>query len=186
MMAPDVDRVCRAFEAAWQAGQRPAIEEYLPDTPPSARAMLLGELLRLELAYRSRQNEKPTLEEYDSRFPQEGDLIRAVFADAPTAAGAPRSGPLPAADWRAVAGYEIQSQLAPGGMGVVYRARQVVLNRTVALKMIRAGVHAEPQERARFQVEAAAVASLSHPHIIHIYDCGEWNGMPYLAMQVAD
>jgi serine/threonine protein kinase len=71
-------------------------------------------------------------------------------------------------------------------MGVVYRARQVSLNRTVALKMIRSGVHAGAQERARFRVEAEAVASLSHPHIIQIYDCGEWNGTPYLAMEFAD
>src|SRR5437870_2847732 len=52
--------------------------------------------------------------------------------------------------------------------------------------MIRAGVHAEPQERARFRIETEAVASLSHPHIIQIYDCGEWNGMPYLVMEFAE
>jgi serine/threonine protein kinase len=71
-------------------------------------------------------------------------------------------------------------------MGVVYRALQVGLNRTVALKMIRAGAHAGPQERARFRVEAEAVASLSHPHIIQIHDYGEWDGMPYLAMEFAE
>src|SRR5467141_3508980 len=78
------------------------------------------------------------------------------------------------------------TELAAGGMGVVYRARQVKLNRTVALKMIRAGIHAGVQERARFRIEAEAVAALSHPHIIQIHDYGEWSDMPYLAMEFAD
>jgi serine/threonine protein kinase len=76
----------------------------------------------------------------------------------------------PATGRPVIPGYEILEQLEPGGMGVVFRARQVALNRTVALKMIRAGAHAEPQERARFRVEAEAIAALSHPHIIQIYD----------------
>src|SRR5205823_1585922 len=90
------------------------------------------------------------------------------------------------ADWPAVPGYDILEPLAPGGMGAVYRARQVGLNRTVALKVIRSGVHADAQERARFRVEAEAVASLSHPHVVQIYDYGEWDGMPYLAMEFAE
>jgi serine/threonine protein kinase len=92
----------------------------------------------------------------------------------------------PAANWPAIPGYEILGSLGPGGMGVVYRAWQAGLKRTVALKMISTGVHAGPQERARFRVEAEAVASLSHPHIIQIHDYGEWNGMPYLAMEFAE
>jgi serine/threonine protein kinase len=92
----------------------------------------------------------------------------------------------PSDELLAIPGYEILGRLAPGGMGVVYRARQVALNRTVALKVIRAGAHAGPQERARFRVEAEAVASLSHPHVIPIYDCGEWDAVPYLAMEFAE
>jgi eukaryotic-like serine/threonine-protein kinase len=185
----DADRVCAAFEAAWKAGLRPAIEPYLTEAPAAARALLLRELLRLDLAYRGRANEKPTLEEYRLRFPEQSDLIQAVFADTPTAPGTPQPKPLPpavpATDWPAVPGYVIEEELAPGGMGVVYRARQVGLNRTVALKMIRTGVSAGPQERARFEVEAQAVAALSHSHIIQIYHYGDWNGMPYLAMEFA-
>jgi serine/threonine protein kinase len=104
----------------------------------------------------------------------------------PTVSHAPGAGAEPDADVPAVAGYEILSRLAPGGMGMVYRARQVALNRTVALKVIRAGTHAGPQERARFRVEAEAVASLSHPHIIPVYEYGEWNDRPYLAMEFAE
>jgi serine/threonine protein kinase len=196
-LPPELATHVAAFAAAWKAGRRPALEQYLVDTPPAARTTLFRALLRIDLDYRVRQHEKPTLEEYQARFPAESDLIRAEFGDTPTAATpqpSPRPTPSPAtrpagepvADWPAVPGYVILGQLPPGGMGVVYRARQVALNRTVALKMIRAGIHAGPQERARFRIEAEAIASLSHPHIIPIYDSGEWNGMPYLAMEFVE
>src|SRR5687767_12821906 len=61
-----------------------------------------------------------------------------------------------------VPGYEIESVLGRGGMGVVYRARHISLKRTVALKMVLAGAHAGPRERARFRIEAEAVARLQH------------------------
>jgi serine/threonine protein kinase len=182
--APHVETICRAFEAAWEAGPPPVIEDYLRQAPPSAREPLLRELLRIDLAYRGRQHAKPTLEEYRLRFPEDGDLIWSVFRATPTAVDEPTHEP--ATDRPAVPGYEILDRLAPGGMGVVYRARQVGLNRTVALKVIRAGGDAGPQERARFRVEAEAVAALSHPHIIQIYDYGEWDGRPYLVMEFAE
>ena len=85
-----------------------------------------------------------------------------------------------------VPGYELLGELGRGGMGVVYKARQVSLNRIVALKMILAGVHADANARARFRREAEAVAALQHPNIIQIYEIGEASGHLYLALEYVE
>ena len=82
-----------------------------------------------------------------------------------------------------VPGYEVESVLGRGGMGIVYKAQPLALKRTVALKMVRAGAHAEPTERARFRAEAEAVARLQHPNIVQIYEVGEQDGRPYCALE---
>jgi serine/threonine protein kinase len=85
-----------------------------------------------------------------------------------------------------VPGYEILEVLGRGGMGVVYKARQVSLNRLVALKMILTAAHAGPEYMARFQLEAQAIAHLQHPNIVQIYECGEHQGLPYFSLELVD
>ncbi len=80
-------------------------------------------------------------------------------------------------------GYELLGELGRGGMGVVYRARQISLNRVVALKMILAGGHAGPELCARFLTEAETLAGLQHPHIVQIHDFGYPGGLPYMALE---
>jgi serine/threonine protein kinase len=96
-------------------------------------------------------------------------------------AGATRQPPHSAA-----ADYEILGLLGRGGMGVVYKARQVGLNRLVALKMILAGSHASSEELLRFKIEAEAVAELQHPNIVQVYDFGQRDGRPFFSLEYLD
>ncbi len=83
----------------------------------------------------------------------------------------------------AVPGYEILGELGQGGMGIVYKARQVALNRVVALKMILAGAQAGRDQVARFLVEAEAIARLRHPNIVQIHDVGTHGGRAYCCLE---
>ncbi len=85
-----------------------------------------------------------------------------------------------------IPGYDLLEKLGEGGMGVVYKARHRDLNRIVALKMIRGGEQARPDHFVRFRIEAEAVASLRHPNIIQIYDIGQVDDLPFVALELLD
>jgi serine/threonine protein kinase/tetratricopeptide (TPR) repeat protein len=85
-----------------------------------------------------------------------------------------------------VAGYEILAVLGRGGMGVVYKARQIGLNRLVALKMILGGGHAAATDRGRFETEALAVAKLQHTNIVQVFEVGECDGLPFFSLEYLD
>ncbi|WP_165223484.1 protein kinase domain-containing protein [Aquisphaera insulae] len=157
-MATDL-RVSELLEELHDTGRTP--EEVCSDFPE-----LLPEV-------RDRWRRVRRLEaELDSWFPPERE---SPSREASTAEGPP--------DLPAVAGYELEALLGRGGMGVVFRARHVRLNRPVAIKMAIAGAYASPRERDRFQREAEAVAALRHPHVVQIYDVGDAEGRPYYAME---
>jgi WD40 repeat protein/tetratricopeptide (TPR) repeat protein len=121
--------------------------------------------------------------ERDATVPPPADPSSAetiAKADRPAPA-APRERPLPA-----IAGYEILGELGRGGMGVVYRARQVRLNRPCALKMILGGAHADAPAAVRFLAEAEAVARLQHPNVVQIHHVGEADGLPYFELEYVD
>jgi WD40 repeat protein len=83
-----------------------------------------------------------------------------------------------------VPGYELCALLGHGGVGVVYRARQLSLGRDVALKLMLGGRFASPRMRERFRLEAETAGRLQHPHIAHIHDHGEVDGLPYLVEEL--
>jgi serine/threonine-protein kinase len=92
----------------------------------------------------------------------------------------------PARDGGAVVappGYELLGKLGEGGMGIVYKARQLKADRPVALKMILAGGHAGPDQLARFRTEAEAIARLQHPHVVQVFEVGEYDGLPFFSLE---
>jgi serine/threonine protein kinase len=100
--------------------------------------------------------------------------------------GAASAATRPSARPRLQLGYEILEEIGHGGMGVVFKARQVGLNRIVALKKIQTGADADPEAMARFRREAEAVAKLDHPNIVQVHEVGEQDGQPYLALEYID
>jgi hypothetical protein len=265
-----IDPICDRYEAAWLAGQRPRIDDYLRQVPEVERAALLHELLRLQRAYlqgdqrrrwqqgervsvrayleetpslhdypelvfelvcsevllREEMGEKPKPVDYLDLVPSHQTQLRRFFTardllppatlqgmsdplteraakaatvveaahtvdELPPSASAHASMPpaseRPAPLGEAVLaqpGYEVLGELGHGGMGVVFKARQIKAGHLVALKMILAGRHAEPDQLSRFRTEAEAIARLQHPHVVQVFEVGEHNGLPFFSLEL--
>ncbi len=189
-LAQRVDAACDRFEAAWRAGQRPRIEDYLGEAEQDIRPVLAGELILLEMAYRRQLGENPQPEEYRARFP--GAIIdpekpaaadyvtrdieqRAALIDCGRLSALPMIG-------EEFGGCRILALLGEGGMGIVYRAKESVLRREVALKVMKPEVAAQLQARERFLREARAMAALQNDHVVQVHQVGEVHGIPFLTM----
>src|SRR5262249_49610402 len=85
-----------------------------------------------------------------------------------------------------VPGYEILGELGRGGMGVVFKARQIGLDRVVALKMVLGGTFAQKDDFQRLRSEAAAIARLQHPNIVQVHEVDEHDGCPYFSLEYVD
>jgi WD40 repeat protein/tRNA A-37 threonylcarbamoyl transferase component Bud32 len=82
-----------------------------------------------------------------------------------------------------IPGYEVEVEIARGGMGVVYRARHRQLNRLTAIKMLLGGRYHDPAARTRFLIEAEAVAALDHPNVVHVHEFGTHDNLPFFALE---
>jgi formylglycine-generating enzyme required for sulfatase activity/tRNA A-37 threonylcarbamoyl transferase component Bud32 len=204
-----VDELCTSFESSWRKGDRPSLEHFLDRVDGAYRPALLSELLPLELEYRRRFGESPSDGEYNDRFPSMREVVQEAFAAAPADLSPqvqPRGlhraneGPPPQTGTESrrpawprlesierrlpkVEGYDVLAEIGKGGMGVVFKARHLALNRIVALKMILSAEFATTEELIRFMIEGEMLARLNHPNIVHVFEVGRQDGNPFIALE---
>jgi serine/threonine-protein kinase len=157
--------------AAWAERRQGSLADLLAERGWLTSAARAEVERRLEQTLSGADDEEPSHAYLTPYFPDAAPAARPASA---------------APDVPAVGGYELLDVLGKGGMGVVYRARQTALNRLVAVKMIQPEVYAGPAERARFRTEAEAAAGLQHPNIVQVYEVGEHDGRPFLALEYVD
>ncbi len=164
--------LCDEFEEAWQAGSRPEIEAFLARAAASGRDKLLEGLLEIELENRARAGESFSLAQYQDRFPADGARVEAIFRRVVKV--------------RRLGDYELLEELGKGGMGVVYRARQLLLNRIDAVKVLPDRFLDAPTALARFRREMQSIGGLDHPNVVRAYYASEANGIHFLVMEYVD
>jgi eukaryotic-like serine/threonine-protein kinase len=197
-----LDSVCLRFEAAWQQARQPVLEDYLHQVPEQEMVYLLFELVKIDLHYRRQAGERITAADYPSHFPQYrlalerfelqaggSNYDTAEHATAANESTDPGKQVVPSIESAAelptpcIPGYEFGPILGRGAMGTVYLARQIAVNRQVAVKTILMGKLAGDDATARFLSEAEAAAALQHPNIVQIFELGRHCEQPYIALE---
>jgi WD40 repeat protein/tRNA A-37 threonylcarbamoyl transferase component Bud32 len=179
-------QICRQIEMKLRAGGECLAETYLEKFPAVADDPDLAvDVIYTEFLTREEMGQQPQLQRYRTRFPEYAQALTEQIGFHQALGGHGQSDRAAEND-RLEANYEVLEQIGSGGMGVVFRARQPALNRMVALKMVRAVDVTNQELLARFRSEAQMVAALHHSRIVQVYDYGEYEGLPYLAMELVE
>jgi WD40 repeat protein/tRNA A-37 threonylcarbamoyl transferase component Bud32 len=203
-----IDRVADRFEAAWAGGGPPSLGPFLDGTAGLRRALLLKELVKIDLEHRWRGGERRKLDDYLADWPELrgpdgwladdlvafaeqlrqdfGDTAASPAAETASVPGAtPAPGP-PAVGLRTLGKFQLGELLGKGAFGAVYKARDTELDRIVAVKVPRAGVFNSREEQERFQREARSAGQLQHPNIVAVHEVGEADGVPYIVSKYVE
>ncbi len=190
-----IHELCQQFELAWHSGQRPVIEKIIECVPAEDQSHLLESLVRSEIELCESTGQEISASELLMRFSWARGVVLRAFVpvaqverldgwDIDTIAAETVGNTVQTSveTPQRIGPYAIISEIARGGMGIVYRARQTQLCRDVALKIIRSGQFADEVEVARFRKESMAVGGLQHDGIVPVYDVGHDQGFHYYAM----
>ena len=202
-----VREACGELGRRLRNGEHCSAEEYFERLPAvDCHSDSVLELIYTEYVVREELGQAVTADEWYVRFPSWSDDLRQMFevhrqfnavethvSVSGSSNGTPFSSPkvqsVESRHWesgRLIGCYQLFEEIGRGGMGVVYRARQLKLNRDVALKMILSGEFASPRELARFQTEAESAARLQHPNIVQVFEVSAYDRHPYLSMELVD
>ncbi len=183
-----IDEICRQFEAAWQQGSKPNLENYLEGLTGPIRETVFRDLLSLEVSYRRRAGEHPTDSEYQTRFPQYSDTVKGVFSkvgtERPSGHTHVQGVEPPVSSATTSARFTNLQFHAAGGLGEVYRASDESLRREVALKFLQERHGKNDDYVDLFLLEAEITSRLDHPGVVPVYGIGEsFDKRPFYAMR---
>lgn len=194
------DSILDRQREAWLNGDRPAIDDLLVGTPFEGDREAQLDLVYNEVVVREELGDHPTVDDYIQRYPHlkhdlelHFEIHRAVRDQVLLDTSAPveetalpnekNSSSAPPSE---LSDYDVNRLLGQGAMADVYKARHRRLNRDVALKMFQTGRLLTSREAYRIRTEAEAMARLGHPNIVQIFEIGQKDGAPFLALELAE
>jgi serine/threonine protein kinase len=174
-----IEVIAERFEKEWVSGNRGNLDRFVRISPPGLRVPLFRELLLIDLVYRRRLGEAPSMEEYARRFPRHAAVVADIFEPQNRRSATGDDGPSVVADR-----YQLEEPIGKGSFGVVYRATDLELGRTVAIKLRRSDTPASENRFQNWVEEARLAAKLEHPGIVSVIDAGtQDDGTSYLVLQ---
>ena len=195
----DIDRVCDEFERRYRAGESPRIEELLGEVSATDNGALTLELIALEVWFRRSAEQNPSADEYTARFPQIEREILELFTSESSESisrgmtkrsfAASRSNLKSTVSWAAptaVGRYRLISLLGHGGFGEVWKGIDTELQRSVAVKLMRADLGHTPELAELFVSEGRKLAQLRHPGVVTVFDVGQTEGRCYIVSELMD